>query len=348
MNSSATSSIYGSSVTFTATVTPSAGGPPSGTVTFKDGATTIGMGTLNGANPGVATFSTSTLSVAGSPHSITAVYGGDSNFFGSTSASISQIITTKTLTVTGITAQNKVYDASTTATLLGTPGTLVGVIGQRCRLAHGHRDRHFCYQCPSAPASRSQVSGQSLTGAQSSDYSLTEPSTSANITAKNLTVTGITAQNKVYDASTTATLLGTPGTLVGVIGSDAVSLTGTAIGTFATSSVGAGITVQVSGQSLTGAQSSDYSLTEPSTSANITAKNLTVTGITANDKTYDGNTAATLNTVSAVLVGVVGGDAVTLNTVGATGNFATSSVGTGISSPSQGLRSADHLPIIIL
>ncbi|MGB7957381.1 MAG: YDG domain-containing protein [Minisyncoccia bacterium] len=241
VNSSATSSIYGSSVTFTATVTPSAGGPPSGTVTFKDGATTIGMGTLNGANPGVATFSTSTLSVAGSPHSITAVYGGDSNFFGSTSASISQIITTKTLTVTGITAQNKVYDASTTATLLGTPGTLVGVIG-----------------------------------------------------------------------------------------SDAVSLTGTAIGTFATSSVGTGITVQVSGQSLTGAQSSDYSLTEPSTSANITAKNLTVTGITANDKTYDGNTAATLNTVSAVLVGVVGGDAVTLNTVGATGNFATSSVGTGI------------------
>src|SRR5439155_22580515 len=46
-----------------------------GTVTFKDGATTLGTGPLSG---GVATFSTSTLAVGG--HSITADYNGDSSF----------------------------------------------------------------------------------------------------------------------------------------------------------------------------------------------------------------------------------------------------------------------------
>src|SRR5207249_12223372 len=52
-------SVYGQSVTFTATVTATApgAGTPTGTATFKDGLTTIGTGTLAG---GSATFSTAT------------------------------------------------------------------------------------------------------------------------------------------------------------------------------------------------------------------------------------------------------------------------------------------------
>ena len=150
------------------------------------------------------------------------------------------------------------------------------------------------------------------------------------ITVKALTVIGITANDKTYDASTTATLVGTPGTLVGIVDGDFVSLTGTAVGTFATSSAGNNILVTVSGQSLTGAQASNYSLTEPTTTANITQQNLTVTCITANDKVYDGTTAATLNTGGATLVGVIAGDTVTLNTASAVGTFVTSSVGSDI------------------
>src|SRR5205085_2074109 len=56
-------------------------GTPTGTVTFTDSGTTIGTGTLSG---GTATFTTKALS-AGS-HNIRAVYGGDVNFTGSTSA----------------------------------------------------------------------------------------------------------------------------------------------------------------------------------------------------------------------------------------------------------------------
>ncbi len=79
---------FGQSVTFTATVTSTESGTPTGTVTFLDGSTTLGMGTLNGS--GVATFSTSALLVGS--HSITAVYGADSNFTTSTSSTVSQTV----------------------------------------------------------------------------------------------------------------------------------------------------------------------------------------------------------------------------------------------------------------
>ncbi|HZS46115.1 MAG TPA: Ig-like domain repeat protein [Blastocatellia bacterium] len=85
--SSVNPSTFGQSVTFTATVTSSGSGTPTGTVTFMDGATTLGTGTLSG---GVASFSTATLSVG--THSITAVYGGDSTFAGSTSNTVNQVV----------------------------------------------------------------------------------------------------------------------------------------------------------------------------------------------------------------------------------------------------------------
>jgi hypothetical protein len=77
----------GQAVTFTATVTVVSGtGTPPGVVTFKDGGTTLGTGTLTPG--GIATFTTSTLSPGS--HNITAVYGGDTNFAGSTSAVLVQ------------------------------------------------------------------------------------------------------------------------------------------------------------------------------------------------------------------------------------------------------------------
>ena len=77
LTSSSVTPTLGTNVTFTATIAPSAA---TGTVTFKDGATTLGTGTVSG---GVATYSTATLSTGA--HSITAVYGGDSSYATSTS-----------------------------------------------------------------------------------------------------------------------------------------------------------------------------------------------------------------------------------------------------------------------
>jgi MYXO-CTERM domain-containing protein len=111
----------GASVTFTATVTAVApgAGTPSGTVTFSDGATTLGTGTLAA---GVATFSTSSL-VTGS-HSITATYGGDASFNGSTSAALTQFIRDTTTTVVTSSANPQFVGelVTFTATVTGTTG----------------------------------------------------------------------------------------------------------------------------------------------------------------------------------------------------------------------------------
>jgi hypothetical protein len=94
-------SLRGQSLTFTATVTPTGSGTPTGTVTFADGGVAIGSATLAG---GGATFTTSTL--AAGMHSITAIYGGDTNFAGSTSSALSQTVSQTGSTISGTVFQD--------------------------------------------------------------------------------------------------------------------------------------------------------------------------------------------------------------------------------------------------
>src|SRR5207302_1340402 len=150
--------------------------------------------------------------------------------------------------------------------------------------------------------------------------------------------TGLTAANKVYDGTTKATLSAGSAALVGTITGDTVTLTATgATGTFASKDVGSGVAVAVSGLTLGGAQSGEETLTQPSSTANITSLALTVTGVTAANKAYDGTTKATLGTGSAALVGAITGDTVTLTSTGATGTFASKDVGSGIAVTVSGL-----------
>src|SRR5580693_1005334 len=88
LTSSAAAVGVGSSVTFTATATSSAG-TPTGSVSFYDGTTLLGTGTLAA---GVATYTTLHLPVGAL--SITAVYSGDSNFSTLTSAGLSETVMT--------------------------------------------------------------------------------------------------------------------------------------------------------------------------------------------------------------------------------------------------------------
>jgi MYXO-CTERM domain-containing protein len=125
--SSADPSVVGASVTFTATVTVTApgAGAPTGTVTFKDGAATLGTGTLNGA--GVATFATSALTVGA--HPITAEYGGDASFAGSTSSTVTQDVASSAATIALEAAPSpSVFGTSVTllVTVSGTVGTPTG------------------------------------------------------------------------------------------------------------------------------------------------------------------------------------------------------------------------------
>jgi hypothetical protein len=76
-------------VTFTSTVVARSPGTgtPTGTVTFKDGAATLGSGSLSS---GKATYSTSTLSTG--THQITVLYGGSLSFLASSSAVLVQTV----------------------------------------------------------------------------------------------------------------------------------------------------------------------------------------------------------------------------------------------------------------
>ncbi len=131
LTSSASPSVYGQSVIFTATVIASApgGGAPTGTVTFMDGTTAIGTGTLGG---GTATFTTSLLAVAS--HTITAVYSSDSNFMASTSSALTQKVNQSSTTTALVSSVNPsivglpvTFTATVTATSPGS-GTPTGSV----------------------------------------------------------------------------------------------------------------------------------------------------------------------------------------------------------------------------
>jgi len=99
-----------------------------------------------------------------------------------------------------------------------------------------------------------------------------------DITAKNLTVSGATANNKVYDGGTIATINAGSATTVGLVSGDAVTLnTGSATGAFANANVGTSKAVTVSGLTLSGADAGNYTLTQPAVTANITPATITVT-----------------------------------------------------------------------
>ncbi len=109
---------FGQSVTFTAAVAAlnPVAGTPTGTVTFVDNGATIGTGTLSG---GGATFSTRSLSVGS--HSITAIYGSDSNFTTSTSSAITQTVNQSATTT-------KLAKSTTTAVKSGTSVTFTATL----------------------------------------------------------------------------------------------------------------------------------------------------------------------------------------------------------------------------
>jgi YVTN family beta-propeller protein len=111
ISSSLNPSVVGQLVTFTAVVSASSGGSPTGIVTFKQGGSIIlGTASLSG---GRATFSISNLP-AGSL-GITAVYGGDAQFAGSTSATLTEVVS-KATTIAALSSVPNPSNAGQTVT----------------------------------------------------------------------------------------------------------------------------------------------------------------------------------------------------------------------------------------
>ena len=238
-------------------------------------------------------------------------------------ASNTATITPKALTLTGLTASDKVYDGTTTAQLTG--GTLSGLVGSESvtvsNLTGSFSDRNVGTGKAVALAGATLADG---TGGRASNYTLAQPAgVTASITAKALTVSGITASGKTYDGTTAATVSTTGATLQGLVAGDAVTVGAT--GTFADADAGTNKTVTLS-STHGGADAGNYTITDQaSTTATITPKALTIAGLGAATKTYDGTTGATLT--GGTLSGLVGGE--TLNLSGLAGVFADRNAGTG-------------------
>jgi hypothetical protein len=242
------------------------------------------------------------------------------------------------LLVTGVGVNNKVYDGTTSASLNTVAASLSGVFSGDVVSINTSGATGTFVNRNAGTGKAVSVSGFTIGGSDAGNYTLIQPSLTANITTATLTVNGIIANNKIYDATRTAVLNTGGAVLSGILGSDAVNLISSGVtGQFADKNAGTSKVVTASGFSLGGPDMANYSLSQPVTTANITKANLSVSGVSANNKVYNGTTVATLNTGSALLAGVLGGDDVTIHSSGATGTFVTRNVGTNKSVTASGL-----------
>jgi filamentous hemagglutinin family protein len=289
-------------------------------------------GSLNGVIAGdAATLSLTQAGTFASRNAGTGIAVTANDVLGGTSAGnytltqpvgLAANITPASLTVTGESAANKVYDGTVAAALTG--GSLSGVIaGDAATLSLNEAGVFTSKNVGTAVA---VTATDSLGGTGAGNYALTQPTgLAANITPASLTVTGETAVNKVYDGTVAAALTG--GSLNGVIAGDAATLSLTQAGTFASRNAGTGIAVTAN-DVLGGTSAGNYTLTQPvGLAANITPASLTVTGESAANKVYDGTVAAALTGGS--LSGVIAGDAATVS-LNEAGVFTSKNVGTAV------------------
>ncbi len=280
--------------------------------------------TFNGTYTGV--FSNKNVGT-GKTVNITSSYSGAdvNNYSVTDQSSTTADISAKALTATA-SASNKTYDGGTTASTTLTFTGLVGseTLGQTVGSTFDNKN----------VGTGKTVTVNSITLADGSglaaNYSISAgQTTTANITPKSLTVSGITASNKMYDGNTVATLSSSYVTYSGIVSGD--SFAGSFSGSFSDKNIGTGKTVTIT-SSYSGSDVSNYTVTDQSsTTADITSRpvgvtGITVFGLTVNNKEYDGTVTAPLKTDNISYSGLVDGDDFTGSYSGV---FADANVGNG-------------------
>jgi hypothetical protein len=161
--------------------------------------------------------------VAAQTVTFASTYGGSDvanyTYVGSATTTTAKV-TPKALTLDSMVAANKVYDGGLTATITSF-GELTGVVGSDAvALNSGAYSASFATkQVANGKAVTVLASSLGLTGAKAGNYNLiVNPSSTADITAKAITVSGIAANDKVYDGGTTASVTTTGAVFNGMPG----------------------------------------------------------------------------------------------------------------------------------
>ena len=229
-------------------------------------------------------------------------------------------ITPKLLDILGQKANDKVYDTTTTVVLSN--GTLNGVLaGDNVSLNQWGQ-----FIDKNAGLNKPINASNSLSGSDAGNYSLIQPSgLTASISRANLAISGLTASDKDYNASTAAVVTGA--IVVTPLGGDTVTLTGTAAGLFNDTNVGLGKSVSLIGLSIDASSGDGGNYVLPSQVgllATIRPRDLNVINTVVSNKFYDANTTASVS--GGQLVGVQGSDVLVLVQ---SGNFADKDAGAG-------------------
>ena len=232
------------------------------------------------------------------------------NYIAPTTASGPGTITPAPLVITNATAQSRVYDTTTVASLNLAGAAVFGVIATDAITLDTSGATAVFDDKNVGTGKTVTASGFGLIGAGQSNYTLFQPTgLTADITPKGLSVLNVTAQNKIYDNTTAATLNHAAAALSGVLGVDVVTLDDSSVsGTFNQTHAGNGLAVTASGFTIAGTDAGNYSLGQPGgLIANIDRAPLTATIIGNPTKTYDGGTAVTLGPANYALSGFVAG-----------------------------------------
>lgn len=145
---------------------------------------------------------------------------------------------------------------------------------------------------------------------------------SGTVTTAPLTITGVTANNKSYDGLTTAALSGTA-VYNGLQNGESFSVTGSPSANFNTATVGTGKPVTVTGYT---APNANYTVTQPSLTADITPATLTITA-NSDTKTYGQTYTVGSGSTAFTSSGLQNSESIGTITIASTGAIATAAVG---------------------
>ena len=141
---------------------------------------------------------------------------------------------------------------------------------------------------PTIKVKKADATGATLTVTYTSSTHYGSANVIITVAQKEVTVSGITAADKVYDGGTSATVNASGATFAGIVSGDTLTITST--GTFADANVGNGKTVNLTLGILGGASAANYKLAatghQTETTANITAATLTVQPATLLSKVF--------------------------------------------------------------
>ena len=307
---------YEVTVTITATALPPAvvsTAPTAKSLTYNGGEQAlVDAGTATGGEMRYSLTSGSSYSenipVGKNANKYTVYYivKGDGQHSDSEEKSVQVTIAPKPVTIIGITAKDKVYDGTNNAEINKDNLRISGLVdGDNVFVDGGNAafaDKHV------GTGKTVTFSGYTLKGNDGAEnnYALTQPaSVTANITAKEVTIIGVTAANREYDKTNlNVSVGGSSVTVDGAILGDNVTVNMyNAKGTMADANAGTGKSVTVTGCALDGTDAGNYKLKEQPTGVTVNITPAPYVGTTTASGSAKYGTSGTVDLSGLIVAG---------------------------------------------